>query len=159
MSTEREPRPSIRDKQRAARDLRALTEALAVLPRALLAKVDLPPRLREALDHAPTVTSHVARRRHLKHVAALLRMVDDELLDELRELVEHGDRRGQVRTHQAERWRDRLLGEDGQELTRFVEEHPGVDAQRLRQLVRQARREGDQRRAVRALFEVIRDAL
>jgi ribosome-associated protein len=44
--------------------------------------------------------------------------------------------------HQAERWRDRLLADDGA-LTDFITDHPGADVQWLRATIRAARREHD----------------
>ena len=64
--------------------------------------------------------------------------------------------------HQAERWRAELIADDDA-ATRFASAHPGVDTQRLRALVRSARKdaalvpENRSGRAFRELFQFVRD--
>ena len=63
--------------------------------------------------------------------------------------------------HKIERWRDRLIAEEGA-LTEFLRDMPGVDATEARQLIRNARREAAENKppkSSRALFRLIRDAL
>ena len=62
--------------------------------------------------------------------------------------------------HRIERWRLRLLDDDGA-LTEFAREHPRADLQRLRTCVREARKErlaGGEPRHFRDLFRLIREA-
>ena len=64
--------------------------------------------------------------------------------------------------HQAERWRAELIADD-EAATRFASAHPGTDTQRLRTLVRNARKDAalqpEQRsgRAFRELFQFVRE--
>ena len=64
--------------------------------------------------------------------------------------------------HQAERWRAELIADDAA-ATRFASAHPGIDMQRLRALVRSARKDAalvpEKRsgRAFRELFQFVRD--
>jgi ribosome-associated protein len=69
--------------------------------------------------------------------------------------------------HRAERWRESLIADDA-ELQRWLAEYPATDAQQLRALIRQARkdaREGQpgeaqrQGRAYRQLFALVRAQL
>jgi ribosome-associated protein len=72
--------------------------------------------------------------------------------------------KGQGREHTAklhalERWRDELLAGDPA-LARFLAEHPGADSQKLRTLIRNARREqkeGLAPKSYRELFRVLRE--
>jgi len=64
-----------------------------------------------------------------------------------------------ARHRRLEQLRDRLL-EDDEVLTEFAQEHPAVDLQALRTLIRNARREqkeGRPPRAFRELFRVLRE--
>ena len=69
--------------------------------------------------------------------------------------------------HEAERWRDRLLANDDA-LGGWIETHPATDAQQIRALVRQARKDllagkpGEaprQGKAFRELFQLVRAQL
>ena len=63
--------------------------------------------------------------------------------------------------HESEAWRERLLAQDDA-LQDFIAQHPGVDVQQLRSLVRAARKDAaaapEQRsgRAFRELFQFIK---
>jgi ribosome-associated protein len=66
-----------------------------------------------------------------------------------------------ARLHRIERWRDRLLEDDGA-VTSLVEAHPRIDTRRLRVLVRRAREERNAGRAphnTRELFRTLRDII
>lgn len=66
-----------------------------------------------------------------------------------------------ARVHRIERWRERLLEDDGT-IGALVRVHPGIDTQRLRSLVRNAREErkaGWPPRAYRELFRALRDII
>jgi len=73
-----------------------------------------------------------------------------------------GSAKDTLALHEAERWREALIDDD-EALTRWMAEHPDTDAQRLRSLVRAARRdraaltpEQRQPRSFRELFQFIR---
>ena len=66
------------------------------------------------------------------------------------------------RLHETERWRDVLI-EDDDAQTRWLADHPDTDAQRLRSLVRAARRDAAtlvpgmrQPKSYRELFQLLR---
>jgi len=63
--------------------------------------------------------------------------------------------------HRLEAMRDRLLAEDEAALSELIAEHPQVDRQHLRSLVRQARIEKDTPnkppRAYREIFQLLKD--
>jgi ribosome-associated protein len=66
-----------------------------------------------------------------------------------------------ARVHRIERWREKLLEEDGA-IGALVQAHPGINSQRLRALVRNAREErnaGRPPRAYRELFRALRDII
>ena len=129
-----------------------------------MALADLPDALRSAIDKFRRTKSHEGRRRQLQYVGKLMREVDDAPLREAVAESKLGSARDTLLLHQAEAWRDALVADDDA-LTRWLHEHADSDAQRLRSLVRAARREAalppEQRnpRSMRELFQFIRPLL
>jgi ribosome-associated protein len=92
------------------------------------------------------------------------------VLDAVRAALAEQDRLPAEETaalHEAERWRDRLIADDDA-LGGWIETHPATDAQQLRALVRQARKDikagpaGEaprQGKAYREVFQIVRAQL
>src|SRR5512137_1723002 len=158
---EGDDRPSKTQRKKEMHALQALGQQLVDLSRDQLAQVDLPDELREAIAFAHKVTSHEGRRRHMQYIGKLMRRVD---ADEIRAAVGRatGESRAAVaQMHLAERWRDRLLADDGA-LTEFMAERPGADVQWLRTTIRAARREhaaGQPPKHARELYRWLHDEL
>jgi ribosome-associated protein len=156
--------PSKTRLKQQSHDLQKLGMALADLSDARLARLDLPERLLDALVQYRNTRTHEGRRRQLQYVGKLMRDVDDAPLREAVAEAKLGSARDTLLLHEAERWRDALLADD-EALTRWMHEHADCDAQRLRSLVRAARREAalppEQRnpRSMRELFQFIRPML
>jgi ribosome-associated protein len=156
--------PSKTRLKQQSHELQKLGMALADLPDARLQRLDLPERLFDALVQYRDTRSHEGRRRQLQYVGKLMREVDDAPLREAVAESKLGSARETLLLHQAEAWRDALLADD-EALTRWMHEHADCDAQRLRSLVRAARREAalppEQRnpRSLRELFQFIRPLL
>lgn len=136
-STER-PSKTQRKKEMAA--LQDLGVALVRLSTDQLARIDLPERLREAIGAARRVTAHEGRRRQLQYVGKLMRGVDPEPIRRALVAISGDSREAVELMHRCERWRDRLLDDDGA-LTELLSTHPEIDAQSLRATIRAARRE------------------
>ena len=156
--------PSKTRLKQQAHDLQKLGMAVAELSDARLALLDVPERLLDALRQYRQTRTHEGRRRQLQYVGKLMREVDDAPLREAVAEAKLGSARDTLLLHEAERWRAALLaGEEA--LTRWLNEHADCDAQRLRSLVRAARREDalppEQRnpRCRRELFQFIRPLL
>lgn len=161
------PRFEAPSKTRAKQHSHALQKlglALCELSDAQLAALQLPERLRDAIAEYRRTRSHEGRRRQLQYVGKLMREVDEAPLREAVAEASLGSARETLLLHQTEAWRDRLIADDAA-LTRWLDEHADCDAQRLRSLVRSARREAalplDKRnlRSYRELFQFIRPAL
>lgn len=156
--------PSKTRLKQQAHELQQLGMALAELSDARLALLDLPERLLDALLQYRQTRTHEGRRRQLQYVGKLMRDVDDTPLREAVAEARLGSARDTLLLHEAERWRDALLADDAA-LTRWLHAHPDCDAQRLRSLVRAARREAalppEQRnpRSHRELFQFVRPLL
>jgi ribosome-associated protein len=99
-----------------------------------------------------------------------MRQQEDEVIEAVRTAIalQHGmSARDTATLHLAENWRDRLIGDDGA-LDQWLAENPGTDAQQLRALIRQARKDAGPAkadglprhgRAFRGIFQLVRDEL
>lgn len=166
-------RPSKTALKKQMHALQALGEALLTLPAARLDAIAMPESLREALRMAQRTRSHEGKRRQLQYVGKLMRKADEAgAVEPLREAVaafQLGHARDALALHEAERWRSELTASDDA-LERWLAAHPASDAQRLRSLIRNARKDAAalpalpgaaprQGRAYRELFQLLRDAL
>jgi ribosome-associated protein len=162
--------PSRTERKRASEELQDIGERLVGLRADLLAGLPLPERLRDAIEDAKRTTSFGAKRRQAQYIGKLMRRLDAAALDAVRAalLVSEGRSvKDAAALHRAERWRESLIADDA-ELQRWLAEYPATDAQQLRALIRQARkdaREGQpgeaqrQGRAYRQLFALVRAQL
>ncbi|ARU32033.1 hypothetical protein CAP31_10340 [Sulfuriferula sp. AH1] len=138
--------------------LQKLGEELIALPKGKLDKLDLPENLRDAIDAAKRITAHGGLSRQKQYIGRLMRIIDARpIAEQLEKWRNHHSEENAV-FHQMEHWRTRLI-EDDTAITLFIADHPGVDVQQLRTLVRNARREASQQqppKSSRALFKLIR---
>jgi len=156
--------PTRTQQRRDALAVLELAGQLVELPPARLAKLELPDDVRDEIAHVRRITSHIARKRELAFLAKLMRRHDSTAFDAVRAaLGENRDRQRQetAAMHRLEALRERLLGEDGDEATSaLIEQHPAIDRQHLRALIRQARVEkaapNKPPRAYRELFQLLK---
>jgi len=153
---------ALKAEDRARQDLGA---AMAELPPARLAALDMPDELRQAVGDYKSITAHGAKKRQRKYLGRLLRNLDIEPFEREVENFAAGNKAEARALHRVERWRDELIADD-QALTRWLDEHPETDVQHLRSLIRGARRHAaassvSERhgRVYRELFRFIRDHL
>lgn len=153
-------RPSRSQLKREAEALQDLGLALVELPQAKLDRVELPEKLREAIDLARRITAHGGRRRQLQYIGKLMRTLDAEPIRAQLEAMQQADRRAAQRFHLLEALRDRLIAEGDDALGELLERYPQADRQHLRQLVRQAQQERDKHKppaSARSLFRYLRE--
>ena len=161
-------RPSKSQRKRDAHDLQALGAALAELPPARLAALQLPEALADAIAMLVRTRTHEGRRRQRQFVGKLMRGVDPAPLHEAVAAWKLGGATDALALHQAERWRAELVADDTA-LARWQAEHPSTEITKLRTLVRRARDEHQpqaapgvatrQGHAWRDLFRFVRDGL
>ncbi|WP_304524119.1 ribosome biogenesis factor YjgA [Cupriavidus sp. AU9028] len=156
-----------KSKSQRKRDMHALQDLgteLEALPKDRLARVPMPEALHDAIHEARRINSHEGKRRQMQYVGKIMRGLDDDEVEAIRRALEgfKGTSKAETaRLHLIERWREMLLRDDDA-LTRFLAEHPGVDVQSMRNLIRGARREQQQNkppRNFRELFQAIKQAL
>ena len=156
--------PSRTQQRRDALAVLALASQLVELPPSRLAKLELPDDVRREVEITRKITAHIAHKRQLAFLAKVMRRHDDEAFAAVRaELGENREKQRQetAAMHRLEALRERLLGEDGDEaISALIEQHPGVDRQHLRALIRQARVEqatpNKPPRAFRELFQLLK---
>jgi len=160
-----DPRPPSRSqKKRDSSAVQALGGKLAELPASALKRLDLPPRLAEAINNYKALTGHEAKRRQLQFIGALMRETETAPLARAVEDMEAGNRSQAHEFHAVEALRAALLAGDESGLEELVALAPEADRaevrSRLRQLARNARTEVEKSkppRAGRALFRLLRD--
>lgn len=151
-------RPSKTQRKNASHALQDLGEQLATLAPERLLALGLPEDVGGAIVEAQRIRSHEGRRRQMQLVGKLMRGLDGATLQRLRDGFDHEtqqSREDSARLHELERWRERLLEDDGA-VTAWMAHHPTTDAQQLRALIRAARKERTDTRPPRAFREVFR---
>ncbi|GBL46311.1 putative alpha helix protein [Sulfuriferula multivorans] len=141
--------------------LQKLGEELVALPASKLDQLDLPETLRDAVNQAKRITAHGGLRRQMQYIGRLMRITDAQPIAEQLNAWRGDSAEVIAEFHRMENWRTRLLADDAA-LTEFVDIYPQADAQQLRTLVRNARREAAAAQAPkssRALFKLIRGLL
>ena len=134
-------RPSKTRLKKQMHDLQALGKELDEMPaHRLKAIVGMPESLLDALLDLKRTRSHEGRRRQLQYIGKIMRGIDPEPLREAVASFKLPGARETLALHTAERWRDRLIAEDDA-FTQWMGEHPGTDAQALRTLIRNARKD------------------
>jgi ribosome-associated protein len=141
--------------------LQDLGAQLVALNEEQLASIALPETLREAIAAARGMTQFEARRRQMQYIGRLMRSIDPGPIRARLDIWQASSREHTARHHRVERWREKLLDDEGA-LGEFIARYPQIDSQQLRMLVRGAQRERAENRPpkhYRALFQLIRAAL
>jgi ribosome-associated protein len=104
------------------------------------------------------------RRRHMLHIAALLRREEPETIETITALCSErgGPSPKEVALMEVELWRKRILAQGDRAIGELAELYPEADRQHLRQLARAAQQEQKKERpprAFRQLFAAIRELM
>lgn len=130
--------------KRDSQALQALGKQLVALPAEHLARIPLDAPVLEAIALAKRIRNkRSALKRHYQFLGKLLRARDPEPIRAA--LADIEDEAGQSihRHHRAERWRDRVIDEGNDAIDALLEEIPGADRQKLRQLWRNCEKAPD----------------
>ena len=131
------------DLKRESTDLQNLGEDMLTLNEARLLKLGLSEKLSDAVLSGKRMTNFEGKRRQMQYIGKMMRKLEEPALASIRLALEeqrHGPIAETMALHEAERWRDRLLANDDA-LGGWIETHLAADAQQLRALVRQARKD------------------
>jgi len=151
-------------KTRRKQDMQALQDLgveLVELNDEQLASMQLPESLLEAVQEARRLTKHEARRRQMQYIGRVMRDIDPAPLRDRLDAWKGQGREHTAQLHAIERWREELLADDPA-LARFLSAYPRADSQKVRALIRNARREQKDTlppKSYRELFRVLRDAI
>ena len=162
--------PSKTQLKAEADEKQALGEALLTLRPDLMARLDLPEKLLQAIGDAKKITSFEGRRRQIQFIGKLMRPLDDEPIRDAIDEQANGSAQLTLQLHLAEQWRDKLIASDDT-LGIWLDTYPATDAQQLRALIRQARKDavpekpeksGEAPRhgkSYREIFQLVRQAM
>jgi ribosome-associated protein len=166
--------PSRTELKKESAELQKLGEALLTLRGDLYERLDLPESLHTGLEELRRITNFEGRRRQSQYVGKLMRQLEPQTLQAIRDALEEqrsGSAQQTLALHAAEKWRDDLIASDDA-VQAWIAAHPDTDTQQLRALVRQARKDAAptrdevargeaprRSRAYREIFQIVRDIL
>lgn len=154
-------RPSKSQLKREMTALQKMGEELVAQPRDRVKRVPLPEDVRDAILQCQQITNHEGRRRQLQFVGKKMRTLDEDEIAAVQRTLDswRGASRADTNAmHLLERRRDKLLANDAA-LTELLAEHPAVDGQHLRTLIRNARKEQAENKppkAYREIFQILK---
>ncbi|MBF0265339.1 MAG: DUF615 domain-containing protein [Gammaproteobacteria bacterium] len=148
--------------KRDLHEIQKLGVKLLALPLSTLENHTSDAILLQAFETAKNISSHIAKKRQLKYIGKLLAKIAEDELNELKTLVDVKE--GQLlqsnqHFHQLEKWRDKLLQHQDQAISELLQEHPHLDRQQLRQLVRNAQKEqklNKSPKSARLIFQLLK---
>jgi ribosome-associated protein len=155
-------RPSKSELKRQSNELQKLGEQLVDAPRDRVKRVPMPEDVREAILMCQTITNHEGRRRQMQFVGKKMRTLNEEEVAVIQRTIDSWKGSSKAETaalHAIERRRDKLLADD-KALTELLSEHPELDVQHLRTLIRNARKEQAESKppkAYREIFQILKD--
>ncbi len=132
--------PSKTQLKAEAGEKQALGEALLTLRADLMARLDLPEKLLDALAQAKRITNFEGRRRQMQFIGKLMRPLDMTPIRAAIDEQANGSADLTLALHLAEQWRDKLIASDDA-LGDWLTDYPATDSQQLRALIRQARKD------------------
>jgi len=154
-------RPSKSELKRQMTALQKLGQELVEQPRDRVKRVPMPEDVRDAILECQQITNHEGRRRQMQYVGKKMRTLDEEEVALIQKTIDSWKGASKSETaamHALERRRDKLLTDDNT-LTELLAEHPELDVQHLRTLIRNARKEQAENKppkAYREIFQILK---
>jgi len=154
-------RPSKSQLKREMTALQKLGQELIDSPRDRVKRVEMPDDVRDAILECQLIKDHEGRRRQLQYVGKKMRSLDPAEVEVIQRTIDswRGASKAETATmHSFEKKRDKLLSDD-KALTELLEQHPHLDGQHLRTLIRNARKEQAENKppkAYREIFQILK---
>ncbi|HJV50741.1 MAG TPA: ribosome biogenesis factor YjgA [Noviherbaspirillum sp.] len=154
-------RPSKSQLKREMTALQKLGEELVSQPKDRVMRVPMPEDVREAILECQKIKDHEGRRRQLQFVGKKMRSLEEEEVAAIQKVLDSWKGASKAETaamHALERQREKLLADD-KALTALLQQHPEADAQQLRALIRNARKEQAENKppkAYREIFQILK---
>ncbi|WP_300458382.1 ribosome biogenesis factor YjgA [Desulfobacula sp.] len=123
-------------RKKEAEELQRLGLKLDNLSVQQLENIEIPKNLKTALIEGKSITSHIAGRRHRQFIGALMRNIDPESIRLALLQAEEKNLLESEAAKESKVWIDKLLTGEPAEMEALLDEFPGLERQRLRQLVR-----------------------
>ena len=142
-------------------ELQDLGEELVALSKDALKKTPMSDELREAIKEYQRIPTHGAHRRQMQYIGKIMRNEDTAPIIEKLKQLKGSSTAATALLHRIERYRTEMIAKDAA-IPQFLSDFPSVEAQPLRALVRNARKEAEQAKppkAYRELFQLIKTAL
>jgi ribosome-associated protein len=136
-------------------------EIVALAP-AQIERLGLPENMVLAMQEAAKMPLKSARKRQMKFITGMMRKLDIEPIEIALAKIQAKSAHAARELHQLERWRNRLLTDDKSALTALLGQYPEADAQQLRQLIRNTKKELEAEKppkSARQLFRYLRELL
>ncbi|TFW16953.1 ribosome biogenesis factor YjgA [Duganella callida] len=154
-------RPSKSEMKRQSDALQKLGQTLVEAPRDRVKKVPMPEDVLDAILECQNISNHEGRRRQLQFIGKKMRTLDQHEVALIQAAVDSWKGASKAETaamHALERRREKLLADDNA-LTALLSEHPQLDVQHLRTLIRNARKEQAENKppkAYREIFQILK---
>lgn len=154
-------RPSKSQLKRESTALQKLGEDLVAEPRDRVKRVPMPEDVRDAILECQQIKDHEGRRRQMQFVGKKMRSLDENEIAIIQRTIDSWRGLSKADTaamHALEKRREKLLKDDGA-LTELLAKHPELDAQQLRTLIRNARKEVAESKppkAFREIFQILK---
>ena len=88
---------------------------------------------------------HVARRRAERRMVELLRSMEEEMIESIESMIGKSDQIAAEKEQRVIAMRSKLLSEEPSCITNFISQYPQIDVQKLRQCIRNVKKEIQQR--------------
>jgi len=153
--------PSKSARKRQSTELQLLGESLIELSPGELDELNLPEKLRDAVDIAKRISANGGLYRQKQFIGKLMRKIDVEPIRMALEATDHAHRSAVMRLKRVEQWRDRLLNE-ATALSEFIDEYTDADQKQLTRLIARAHHERDHKQppaASREMFKVLKEMM
>ena len=154
-------RPSKSQLKRDMTALQKLGEELVAEPRDRVKRVPMPEDVRDAILECQQIKDHEGRRRQMQYVGKKMRSLDEDEIAAIQRTLDSWRGLSKADTaamHALERRREKLLKDDNA-LTELLAQHPDLDVQQLRTLIRNARKEQAENKppkAYREIFQILK---
>jgi ribosome-associated protein len=154
-------RPSKSQLKRESTALQKLGEDLVAEARDRIKRIPMPEDVREAILECQEIKDHEGRRRQMQYVGKKMRSLDEAELAIIQRTVDSWRGLSKADTaamHSLEKRREKLLKDDAA-LTELLARYPDLDAQQLRTLIRNARKEVAENKppkAYREIFQILK---
>jgi ribosome-associated protein len=124
--------------------LQAMGKKLTELNADQIKQIPMNDELAKAIEDAKRIRQREATRRHLQYIGKLMRSQDIDAIQYQLDLFDTSSLVYAQTLHKLEKLREQLITGDQVVLTEYLEDTPGIDVTRLRQLIRNAQKEKNQ---------------